>query len=104
MRVRRTTLPNGREVERTDFLFWQHPQLDAPVMIPCADYDTHFLYRVEDDKRGASVMCTCGAPAIVRMDEEGLHYDVRVQAVTRQWSCMHMEQFGYHQNVGEGWQ
>ena len=65
-----TTL-HGKHVVKQDKLFVQNFPVGMTAysgFIPCADYQNHFIYEVEDSiqTRGLpAYMCTCGAPAIV---------------------------------------
>lgn len=60
--VKQITLENGTVIERQEALF-----VDAwGVMVKCAPYDNHFIYRNPDTSEGSSAfLCTCGNPGIV---------------------------------------
>lgn len=48
---------NGDVIERQDSLPY-----DGQVL-PCLDYDNHFIYHTNYRVIGSTLMCTCGSPA-----------------------------------------
>lgn len=101
--VNRARLADGREIERTEWLFWRDPQGQFASAKAVPDQD-HFLYQnvmpipddilitkyngvVPENMRGDAIMCTCGSPGVVFTD--GPYRDMAI--------CRFYMQFGVHQ-------
>ena len=71
---------------RQEHLFAPHPY-DA--LIPCLDYDNHFIYEIPDDPMFAkhnfpAFMCTCGSYAII-IGNDAYKTDASPEGLV--WAC-----------------
>ena len=79
---KKATTLHGVAVTRQDKLF----VVEWGALVPCAPYDTHFLYYTSEQGSSAYV-CTCGSPAVVIKPED---------PTARMFVCLAHAQTGGH--------
>lgn len=55
--LKRATLQDGTIVERQEYIF------DGNELVPCAQYELHFIYEAPAKQKGWGLFCTCGSIA-----------------------------------------
>ena len=63
------------------------------VAIRCAPYDVHFLFEVPARIKGASLLCSCGSPAVIVGAKAYAHLSSYKEAMV---VCQHHTMFNKH--------
>jgi len=85
-------LPDGRWVHKLSQVFDDN----WGGLIPCANYDDHFIYEAPADIVGSRWRCSCGSFAII-VDPTGYLLDASPQGKLA--VCWHHATYGVHSSV-----